>query len=417
MADPRDPVTPAQATPVIDRRPVPPGVLPRGVQTWLMAALAIVILLVIVLTGHRDAPEAPEAVTAPAGTTSPDRVRAYQDRLRLLEAQARVEAEALPALEPALPPAFEDDAISEVSSADDPVAADRARREYDSLFASNVVVSRRLEGSHPDGRPTGGRDAALWPSSDGPPSLDAIADAVVRATRGAAPGAVRQTDAGQAVTPTGTDGPPAVAASAASTPSLSSPYRVLEGTVIETALTHRLDGAVAAPVNCLVTTPVYALRGRAVLIPAGARILGETRPVQTTGETRLAVAFHRLLLPDGQSVPLGAFTGLNQIGDAGLRDQVNHHYWSTFGAAAAIGLVSGLSQAIGTVGLGGDGNRTVILAGGGATSTAQTTAQVLQRFLNRLPTVTIREGHRVKVYVTSDLDLPVWASDASLGRW
>src|SRR5690606_13107728 len=100
MADSRDPVTPPQATPVIDRRPVPPGVLPRGVQTWLMAGLAIVILLVIVLTGHRDAPEAPEAVTVPAGTTSPDRVRAYQDRLRLLEAQARMEAEALAALEP-----------------------------------------------------------------------------------------------------------------------------------------------------------------------------------------------------------------------------------------------------------------------------------------------------------------------------
>ena len=30
--------------PVVDRRPVPRGVLPRGVQTWLMAGLAIVNL-------------------------------------------------------------------------------------------------------------------------------------------------------------------------------------------------------------------------------------------------------------------------------------------------------------------------------------------------------------------------------------
>ena len=32
----------------------------------------------------------------------------------------------------------------------------------------------------------------------------------------------------------------------------------------------------------------------------------------------------------------------------------------------------------------------------------------MNRYLNRLPTVTIREGHRVKVYLTSDLDLPAY---------
>ncbi len=107
---------------------------------------------------------------------------------------------------------------------------------------------------------------------------------------------------------------------------------------------------------------------------------------------------------------LDQFKGLNQIGDAGLRDKVNHHYWSTLGAAAAVGLVSGLSQLIGTAGIGsGDGDRTVVVAGSAADASAQATAQVMARFLNRLPTITIREGHRVKVYVTSDLDLPVWA--------
>ena len=102
-------------------------------------------------------------------------------------------------------------------------------------------------------------------------------------------------------------------------------------------LTNRLDGSGTAPVNCLVTNPVYSHSGQHVLIPAGARVLGETRPVQALGETRLAVAFHRLLMPDGSTLRLDQFLGLNQIGDAGLRDKVNHHYWSTFGSAAAVG--------------------------------------------------------------------------------
>jgi type IV secretion system protein VirB10 len=185
----------------------------------------------------------------------------------------------------------------------------------------------------------------------------------------------------------------------------------LEGTVIDTVLTNRLEGDSTAPVNCLVTNPLYSHDGQHVVIPAGARVLGETRAVQSLGETRLAVAFHRLLMPDGRTHSLDQFLGLNQIGDAGLRDRVNHHYLSMFGAAGAVGLITGLAQWFGTAGFtGGTGDRTVIIAGGVTDATAQATLQVMNRFLNRLPTITIREGHRVKVYLTSDLELPAYES-------
>jgi type IV secretion system protein VirB10 len=39
----------------------------------------------------------------------------------------------------------------------------------------------------------------------------------------------------------------------------------------------------------------------------------------------------------------------------------------------------------------------------------------LDRFLNILPTVTIREGHRIKVYLTNDLDLPVYRESSLAG--
>ena len=56
------------------------------------------------------------------------------------------------------------------------------------------------------------------------------------------------------------------------------------------------------------------------------------------------------------------------------------------------------------------GDRTVVIAGGVGDATSQATLQVMNRFLNRLPTITIREGHRVKVYLTSDLDLPAYVA-------
>ena len=404
--------------PVVDRRPVPRGVLPRGVQTWLMVALAVGMLLIIFLTGKPEAPAtARQSAVAPQAPNA-DRVRDYQERLRMLDEQAAREAREAALAQATLPPSMDNDMPASAQA--DPLVAERQRREYESLFASNVVLSRRPDTQRPDAGGTRNAPARAGrrERTGGEPSIDEIADAVVRATVRGTGGAVQAQAAlsQPTVEPVGcatqrrTQRPVATGPISAVGPL----HRVLEGTVIDAVLTNRLDGSTAAPVSCLVTNPIYSHSGQHVLIPAGARVLGETRPVQTFGETRLAVAFHRLLMPDGSTVPLDQFRGLNQIGDSGLRDRVNHHYWSTFGAAAAVGLVSGLAQSLGSAGFGlGDGNRTVVIAGSAADATAQASAQVMSRFLNRLPTITIREGHRVKVYITSDLDLPEWSPFAS----
>jgi type IV secretory pathway VirB10-like protein len=402
---------------IADHRPVPRGVLPRGIQTWVMAGVAVGMLAIMLIVGRPDPPARPATTTAPAQAPSADRVRDYQDRLRLLEAQALRDAQA-PAPAQNVQPAPYDD--SQPSPSQDPIATDRKRRDYESLFASNVALSRRPENERPDvGRGTPQMTTTARAGSTSP-SVDEVADAVVRATTRTA-GLTSNSAAQfppQAPTPLL---PPSPSSERRRTPDQTPPisaagplHRVLEGTVIDTVLTNRLDGSSAAPVNCLVTNALYSHTGRQVLIPAGARILGETKPVQAFGETRLAVSFHRLLMPDGRTYRLDQFLGLNQIGDAGLRDQVNQHYLSTFGAAAAVGLISGLSQYLGSAGLGsGDGNRTIVIAGGVGDATAQATLQVMNRFLNRLPTITIREGHRVKVYLTSDIELPAYLASSA----
>jgi type IV secretion system protein TrbI len=410
MAD--TPQAPASPPTVTDHRPVPRGVLPRNMQAWIMAGIAVGMLAIMLLVGRSDPPA--RTTTAPAAAQAPsaDRVRDYQERLRAMEAQALREAEAA-----ADTPAPATTGFQETPSAPapDPLQADRKRRDYESLFASNVVLSRRPEGERPDaGRDTAPISAAR--GRDATPSIDDIADAAIRATSRASGG--KGLPESEAPVPSAVSSAPREGGRSARTPERTEAirpagplHRLLEGTLIDTVLTNRLDGSETAPVNCLVTNAVYSHSGQHVVIPAGARVLGMTRPVRTLGETRLAVTFHRLLMPDGSTYRLDEFNGLNQIGDAGLRDKVNHHYLATFGAAAAVGLISGLAQYLGNFGLGaGEGDRTVIISGGVGDAASQATVQVMNRFLNRLPTVTIREGHRVKVYLTSDLELPAYES-------
>ncbi len=184
-------------------------------------------------------------------------------------------------------------------------------------------------------------------------------------------------------------------------------YVVFEGIVLETLLINRLNGTFAGPINCLVTTDVYSHDRQHLLIPAGTKVLGEAKKVEAFGQQRLAVFFHRLIMPDGYSLSLDQFKGLNQFGETALRDKVNNHYLQIFGTSLAIGILGGISEA-------GTGNVLTsspldrARAGLGA-SLANSSTEILDRFLNILPTVTIREGSRVKIYLSGDLLVPDYA--------
>jgi type IV secretion system protein VirB10 len=159
-------------------------------------------------------------------------------------------------------------------------------------------------------------------------------------------------------------------------------------------------------VNLMLTTDVYSHDHQHLLVPQGSRVLGEVQKVSSFGQQRLAVFFHRLIMPDGYSASLDQFRGLNQIGETGLRDQVNHHYLQTFGISLAIGAIAGVEQAGSNYGfnMGGvDAYRR-----GVSESLSQSALRILDRYLNILPTFTIREGHRVKVYLSGDLLLPAY---------
>jgi type IV secretion system protein VirB10 len=184
-------------------------------------------------------------------------------------------------------------------------------------------------------------------------------------------------------------------------------YVVFEGTVLETLLMNRLNGTFAGPVNCLVTDDIYSHGGQHILIPAGTKVLGETKKVEALGQQRLAVSFHRLIMPDGFSVNLDQFRGLSQIGETAVRDKVNNHYPQIFGASLAIGILGGIAEA-GTGNVLTNSSLEEARAGFGS-NLANSSMQILDRFLNILPTVTIREGSRVKVYLSGDLLLPDYA--------
>jgi type IV secretion system protein VirB10 len=185
------------------------------------------------------------------------------------------------------------------------------------------------------------------------------------------------------------------------------PFVVFEGTTIDTVLVNRLDGEFAGPLKVMVTNPIYSQDRQHLLIPEGTFILGEVQKVAGLGAKRLAVTFHRLLMPDGYSVDLDQFHGLDQAGATGIKDKVNNHYVEIFGASIALGIIAGAAEAT-SANQGYNESGPEAYKSGVASSLSQSSANVLDRFINIPSTITIREGHRIKVYITQDMLLPAY---------
>lgn len=391
----------------------PQGAVPRKTQQYIILGVATLIVLIALFSGHGEAksraasqtPGAPDPAAPNAAEIS-----AYQQQLQQLQqaAQGGMKPSGLapdgtalreqqlamqgalrtqPSDPPAPPPP-------------DPIKQQEQTRAYDSLFASNIALSYRPN-----------EDTGSVPLASAAPQTPAALAALDPQLQ-----QILTAEAAPLVVPPKPNSAPASAASPASAkpqPATAPPdgsFVLAEGTILPTVLLNRLTGDFAGPVECMVSNDVYSSDRQHVLIPAGSKVLGEARQVAGFGQRRLAVVFHRLLLPNGASVSLDTAQGLDQGGATGLHDQVNNHYFQIFGVSAAVGLLGaaaefGQSTDIAT-------GRALFLEGVGS-GMSQASMQVLDKFLNILPTITIREGHRVDIFLTSDLLLPAYRAAAT----
>jgi len=183
-------------------------------------------------------------------------------------------------------------------------------------------------------------------------------------------------------------------------------YRVFEGTVLEGVVTNHVDGGMPGPVLLMLTTDYYSHDRQNLLLPQGTRLIGSVTAVGSQQQHKLAVVFHRAVCPDGFSIDIDKYAGLDQIGTTGLATKVDHGYLQAFAAAAAIGGLGGLAQ------IGNNGSVLTTdsqIRNGISSQTSQEGEQVLNHFLNRLPIITLKEGSRARVYIGKDILIPSYA--------
>ena len=121
-------------------------------------------------------------------------------------------------------------------------------------------------------------------------------------------------------------------------------YRVFEGTVLEGVVTNHIDGGLNGPILIMLTTDYYSHDHQQLLMPQGTRLIGTVQSVGNAQQRKMFVTFHRAICPDGFSLELDKYVGLDPLGTTGLATKVDHGYLQAFAAAAAVGGLGGLAQ-------------------------------------------------------------------------
>jgi type IV secretion system protein TrbI len=386
-----------------DKRVRPEGVVPKQAQGYVVAGLAVLILMAVMFSKNHAKPVPKEAAASPLAASTDMNQRKIQELEQDLSADQRQSQQAQQARNNSTPASGSNVPATNATNAQtaggaapatqllppantepprDPIADAEKAMAFKSRFASNLV-SADASASHPSAELAGPGDTAPARSSSLPPTAPTQA--------AAAPAAAPNKRA------------PEVNLNSAH----GQPFAVFEGTTIDTVLVDRLDGEFAGDVKVMVTNPVYSEDRQHVLIPEGTFILGTAQKVSGLGQKRLALTFHRMLMPDKYSIDLDQFHGLDQAGETGVKDKVNNHYVEIFGASIALGVISGAAEAT-NLNQGYNESGTEAYKSGIASSLSQSSANVLDRFINIPPTITIRNGHRIKVYITQDMLLPAY---------
>lgn len=157
--------------------------------------------------------------------------------------------------------------------------------------------------------------------------------------------------------------------------------------VLETALNSDLPGFARA----IVSRDIKGFDGRVVLVPRGSRLIGQYKSNLSSGVKRMYIIWERLLRPDGVSIQLGS-PATDEIGQAGLAGEVNTHFFKRFGAAILLSVVTGLATS--------HSGTAVVIGSGGAQSAAADALGVDARIP---PTITVRQGTVIQVFVARDL--------------
>lgn len=183
-------------------------------------------------------------------------------------------------------------------------------------------------------------------------------------------------------------------------------FEVRAGSIIPATMISGINSELPGQIIGQVSQDVFDTpTGKHRLIPQGARLVGRYSNRVIDGQSRVLVAWQRIVFPDGKALDIGSMEGVDGAGYAGFNDQVDRHYWRIFGSAI---LMSGIATGLTSSRINPDndpfGSSTASQFNERlANQIGEVATKMIEKNMNVAPTLMIRPGYRFNVMAVKDL--------------
>ena len=176
---------------------------------------------------------------------------------------------------------------------------------------------------------------------------------------------------------------------------------IAQGKIIDAVLETAINSEHPGMTRALVSHDIYGDSGNTILLPRGSRLIGQYDSGVSKGQDRVFVIWQRAIRPDGVDIQLGS-AGTDTLGQTGIEGNVNYHFLTMFGAATLLSVIGAAASTVDVNPL--DQYNSLSQYRQNVTSGFNSAAgTVLGQFVQIKPTITIKQGEMIKVFVARDL--------------
>lgn len=186
-----------------------------------------------------------------------------------------------------------------------------------------------------------------------------------------------------------------------------SAYEIKAGWNIPAILITGVNSELPGQLLAQISQNVYdTATGRYLLIPQGTKAIGSYSSNIIYGQSRLLVAWHKLIFPNGDTLDIENMQGVSQDGYTGFKDQVNNHYLRIFGSALLLSAITaGISLADNSNDMAQRETPADKAIAQAIEQMGNVASEMIRKNMNISPTLEIRPGYKFNIFVTKDMIL------------
>lgn len=180
-----------------------------------------------------------------------------------------------------------------------------------------------------------------------------------------------------------------------------------QGSIFEAVLTSELNTDLPGEITARIAKNIYSSQdGRYLLIPQNSVVYGTYNSSISYSQSRVQVAWHTLIRPDGYQIQLGNMNATDAKGASGLSGFVNDHpvaYLKAIGLMSVFSIINSEFEST----MGNTNNQYVQNIMANSQQVANELAdKLIDRAMNVQPTIKIKSGTKINIVVNQNLTLP-----------